>query len=217
MAAERAALDAQAYKLMLDQSASHEVMRRKHRSRLPPVFEARDLFNTPGPRAGNPLEGNRAEAPGTGAPVQPRQMDPPRQNTVIPQDALTPPGHYSNPMDNLVAAAARLEAIPIEGDSPQAVETRRVKELLRTALVQQEAYSYSRDRIHSTPRPSRSYSRRMDEPAVSSNERRGAPRGNNPAGGADNAQEVVDRAQGHYLPNMWAPRRAMGSNQHQEG
>ena len=71
MAAERAALDAQAYRLMLDQSASHEVMRRKHRSRLPPVFKARDLFNTPGPRAGNPLERNRAEAPGTGVPVQP--------------------------------------------------------------------------------------------------------------------------------------------------
>ena len=65
MAAEQAALDAQAYKLMLDQSASHEVMRRKHRSRLPPVFEARDLFNTPGPRAGNPLEGNWVEAPRT--------------------------------------------------------------------------------------------------------------------------------------------------------
>ncbi len=40
MAAERAALDAQAYRLMLDQSASHEVMRRKHQSRLPPIFEA---------------------------------------------------------------------------------------------------------------------------------------------------------------------------------
>ena len=103
---------------MLDQSASQEVMRRKYRSRLPLVFEARDLFNTPGPRASNPLEGNRAEAPGTGAPVQPRQMNPPRQNTVIPQAILTPPGHYSNPMDNLVAAAARLEAIPIEGNSP---------------------------------------------------------------------------------------------------
>ena len=57
MAAERAALDAQAYKLMLDQSASHEVMRRKHRSRLPPVFEARDLFNTPGPRTSNHWRG----------------------------------------------------------------------------------------------------------------------------------------------------------------
>ena len=118
MAAERAALDAQAYRLMLDQSASHEVMIRKHRSRLPPIFEARDLFSTPVPRASNPLEGNRAEAPGTGAPVQPRQMDPPRQNTVIPQAVSTPPAHYSNPMDNLVAATARLESIPIEGDSP---------------------------------------------------------------------------------------------------
>ena len=123
MTTERAALDAQAYRLMLDQNASHEVMKRKYRSRLPSVFEARDLFNTPGAGTSNPLEGNRAEAPGTGAPVQPRQMDPPRQNTVIPRDALTPPGHYSNPMDNLVAAAAWLEAIPIEGDSPQAIET----------------------------------------------------------------------------------------------
>ena len=170
MTRERAALDAQAYRLMLDQNASHEVMKRKYRSRLPLVFEARDLFNTSGAGTSNPLEGNRAEAPRTGAPVQPRLMDLPRQNTVIPQAVSTPPGHYSNPMDNLVAAAARLEAIPIEGDSPQAVETRRVKELLRTALDQQEAYSYSRDRIHSTPRPSRSYSRRMDEPIVSSNE-----------------------------------------------
>ena len=84
MATERAALDAQAYRLMLDQSASQEVMRRKYRSRLPPVFEARDLFNTRGVGTGNLLEGNRAEAPGTGAPVQPRQMDPPHQNTIIP-------------------------------------------------------------------------------------------------------------------------------------
>ena len=116
--AERAALDAQAYRLMLDQNASHEVMRRKYRSCLPPVFEARDLFNTPGAGTSNPLEGNRAEAPETGAPVQPRLMNPPCQNTAIPQDVSTPPGHYSNPMDNLVATAARLEAIPIEGDSP---------------------------------------------------------------------------------------------------
>ena len=58
-------------------------------------------------------------------------------------------------MDNIVAAASRLAAIPIEGDSPAAVETRRVKELLQTALVQQEAYSYSRDWIsfHSPSKP----------------------------------------------------------------
>lgn len=79
MTAERAALDAQAYRLLLDQNASHEILKRKHRSRLPPVFEARDLFNTPGAGTSNPPVVNRAEAPGTGAPVQPRLMDPPRR------------------------------------------------------------------------------------------------------------------------------------------
>ena len=82
MAAERAALDAQAYRLMLDQSASHEVMRRKHRYRLPPIFEARDLFNTPGPRASNPLEENRALSR-TSAPTSSKQLsvrDLPRLN-----------------------------------------------------------------------------------------------------------------------------------------
>src|SRR4051812_5468109 len=191
MTAERAALDAQAYKLMLDQNASQEVMRKKYRSRLPSVFEGRNLFNTPEAGINNPLVVNRAEAPATGVPVQPRLIDLPRHNAGVPQAVPTPPGHYSNPMDNLVAATARLEAIPVEGDSLQAIKTRRVKELLRTALIQQEAYSYSRDRIHSTPRPAQSYRRRMEEPAVSSNARREAPRGNNPA---PDAQEVVDRA-----------------------
>ena len=46
MAAERAALDAQAYRLMLDQSASNDVLKRRYRSRLLPVYEARNLFNT---------------------------------------------------------------------------------------------------------------------------------------------------------------------------
>ena len=48
MGAERAELDAQAYRLMLDQNASNDVMRRRYRSHLPPVYEARNLLNTPG-------------------------------------------------------------------------------------------------------------------------------------------------------------------------
>ena len=40
MATERAELEARAYRLMLDQSASDDVMRRRYRSHLPPVFEA---------------------------------------------------------------------------------------------------------------------------------------------------------------------------------
>src|SRR3954469_18396799 len=190
MAAERAALDAQAYKLMLDQNASQEVLRRKYRSRLPPVFEGRDLFNTPGAGTSNPPVVNRSAVPGTGAPVQPRVADLPPPNPE-PRVVNVPSDHYSNPLDNLVAAAARLEAIPIEGDSLQAVETRRVKELLRTALAQQETYSYSRERIHSTPRPTRSYSRHIEEQAESSNAWRGVPRGHNPI---PDAQDLVDRA-----------------------
>jgi len=54
MAAERAALDAQAYKLMLDQNASQEVLKRKHRSRLPLGFDPRNLFHTPGAGPSNP-------------------------------------------------------------------------------------------------------------------------------------------------------------------
>ena len=71
---------------------------------------------------------------------------------------------------------------------------RRARELLQTALVQQQAYSYSRSRIHSTPRPSRSYSRHIDEPAVSSSGRNhNPPHGHNPAGGGADAQNVVDQ------------------------
>ena len=142
----------------MDQNASNEVMRRRHQkaqSRLPLVYDPRNLFNTPG--AGpNPPE---ITTPGAGTSIQPQVMGPPRVNAAPPQYVPIPPGHYANLLENMVAAAARLAALPIDGDSPTAVETRRVRELLQTALAQQEAYSYSRDRIHSTPRPGRSPSR----------------------------------------------------------
>ena len=91
MAEERAALDAQSqriqaesYRLMLDQNASNDVMRRRHQTRLTLVYEARNLFNTPGAGTSNPAGANRVQAPRTGAPVQPRVMDPPRQNNNPP-------------------------------------------------------------------------------------------------------------------------------------
>ena len=93
----------------------------------------------------------------------------------------------------MIAAASRLAAIPMEGDSLAAIETRRARDLLQTAVVQQQAYSYSRDRIHPTPCPSKSYSRHIDEPEVSSSaQRRNAPQRPNPARGGTNAQDVVD-------------------------
>ena len=164
-------------------------MRRRYRLHLPPGYEPRNLFNTPGAGTSNQPVVNRTEAPGTGALVQPRMMNPPCQNNVVPQYVLTPPGHYSNPLDNMVAAASRLAALPTDRESPVAIETRRARELLQTSLNQQQAYSHSPKRIHSTPRPSRSCSRHVeDEPAVSSSARHcNSSRGHNPAGGGANA------------------------------
>ena len=172
MAAERAALDARAqqlqaetFRLSVDLNVSNDVMRRRHpktQSGLPLTLDPRNLFQTPGTGPSNPPEANRITTPG--APVQPRAMEPPRMYTAPPHYAPTPPGHFSNPLEKLIAASAHLAALPMEGDSPAAIETRRVRELLQTSLAQQDAYSYSRDRIHSPPRPSRSpsYSRHMD-------------------------------------------------------
>ena len=106
IATKRAELEAQAYRFRLDQSASDEVMRRRYRSHIPPGYEPRNLFNTPGAGTSNHPVVNQTEAPGTGAPVQPRTMDPPRQNNIVPQYIPMPPGHYSNPLDNIVAAAS---------------------------------------------------------------------------------------------------------------
>ena len=149
----------------------------------------------PGAGTSNPPQLNRVAAPGAGTPVQPRITEPPRLNTVLPQHVPIPPGHFSNPLDNMIATATWLAALLVDGDSPAAIQTQRARELLQTALVQQEAYSYSRDRIHSTPRPSRSYSRHMDSPAVSSNVQHcDQPRGHDPL--HDGAHNLVgqDRA-----------------------
>ena len=81
MTAERAALDAQAqriqaqtFRLTMDQNASNEVMRRRYQktqSRLPLIYDPRNLFHTPGAGPSNPLEIDRVAAPGAGMPVLP--------------------------------------------------------------------------------------------------------------------------------------------------
>ena len=102
-----------------------------------------NLFSTPRSGTSNPAAANRIEAPGIGAPDQPRAMDPPRRNLDPPQYIPTPPGHFSTPLDNMIAATSRLAAIPMEGESLATVETRRARDLLQTTMVQQQAYSYS--------------------------------------------------------------------------
>ena len=103
---------------------------------MPPVFEGLNLFNTPGVGPSNPAAANRTDAP-RAASDQPRTTEPPRQTDNPPQYVPTPPGHFSSPLDNMIAAASHLAAIPMEGDSLAVVETRRAKDILQTAVVQQ--------------------------------------------------------------------------------
>ena len=85
MAEERAALHAQAqriqaenYRLLLEQNASNEVLRRRHQSRLPVDYKAMNLFSTPRAGTSDLAEVNRITVPRTGAPDQPQVMGPPR-------------------------------------------------------------------------------------------------------------------------------------------
>ena len=180
-------------------------MRRRHQkaqSRLPPVYDPRNLFNTRGAGSSNPPDANQFMTAKAGGPAQPREMPPPHVSMAPPCYVPIPEGHFSNPMENLIAASVRLAALPMDGDDPTAVETRRVRELLQTALAQQETYSYSRDRIHSTPPPwlapprqnrSPSYSRHMESKALSSNaQRRNQHGGYNPV--QDRIRQESERA-----------------------
>ena len=92
---------------MLDQNASNDIMRRRHQSRLPLEYDARNLFKTPGAGTSDPPVVNQAvEAPMTGMPVQPHTMDLPHLDVAPPQRVPTPEGHYSNPLDNMIVAVS---------------------------------------------------------------------------------------------------------------
>ena len=103
------------------------------------VYDPRNLFRTPGAGPSNPPEANQVGMLGAGTSVQPWVMEPPCPNAAPPHYVPIPPGHYSNPLKNMIAAVVRLAALPVDGDSPTAVETRRVRDLLQITLAQQEA------------------------------------------------------------------------------
>ena len=170
-------------------NASNEVMRRRYqktRSRLPPNYDPRILFATPGAGPSNPPDANPFMTSGAGGLAQRREMPPPHMSTEPSRYVPILPGHFSNPMENLIAASARLAALPVDGDDPTAVETRRIRELVHTALAQQETYYYNRDRFHSAPPPwmspphqdrSQSYSRHIGSEVLSRDIQRRDQRG----------------------------------------
>ena len=98
----------------------------------------------------------------------------------------------------MVAAATRLGTIPIPDGRPFAEEVRNAIGYLQTAVAQQEKYTYSRSHVHSTPIPSHSYSRRIESPAISSNDRRQNPARDDPP--VVDAQALVDRARAQLEP-----------------
>ena len=80
LATERAALDAraqqlqsEAFQLTMNLNASNEVMRRRHQktqSRLPPTYDPRVLFATPGAGPSNPPDANQLMTSGAGGLAQ---------------------------------------------------------------------------------------------------------------------------------------------------
>ena len=54
-----------------------------------------------------------------------------------------PAGHFSNPVDNMLAAATNLVALPITWNTPFEIEARNAIDMLKTTVAQQANYSYS--------------------------------------------------------------------------
>ncbi|KAI4996004.1 hypothetical protein ZWY2020_040506 [Hordeum vulgare] len=159
---EAARLNTENWWLERHQRASDAVHQQRHQGHLPPNLNPTRLFDTPRtPGAG--------DAPG-GGPGQP--ANPPLQPAVdrVPR-FQTPRGHFSNPVDNVLAATRHSESLPIHGNTPAEIEARNAIEMLKTAVVQNTEFSHSLDRLHSTPQASRTRSRPEDQPAITSRPR----------------------------------------------
>ncbi|KAI4994234.1 hypothetical protein ZWY2020_029282 [Hordeum vulgare] len=171
VAAETDRLNTEGWRLRIQQRApSNAVHQRRHGRRVPADLHPTRLFDTPRtPGAGPDRLLQAAPRGGTIPPTNP----PPGQ----PVDAhatrfQTPWGHFSNPVDNMLAATRHMESLPIYGNTPAEIEARNAIEMLKTAVVQHAQYSHSLDRLHSTPQASHTRSRHEDFPVVTSGPRR---------------------------------------------
>ncbi|KAI4989864.1 hypothetical protein ZWY2020_038227 [Hordeum vulgare] len=124
---ERMRLNTDNWRLERQQRAYDAVHQRRHQGRLPHDLNPTRLFDTPRtPGAG--------AAPG-GGPGRP--LNPPAQPAEdhIPRFRM-PQGHFSNPMDNVLAATRHLESLSIHGNTPAEIEARNAIEMLKTAVDQ---------------------------------------------------------------------------------
>ncbi|KAI4978373.1 hypothetical protein ZWY2020_014927 [Hordeum vulgare] len=149
--AETEQLNTKGWRLERQQRASDAIHQRRHHGRLPTDLHPTRLFDTPhtpGMGPDRPLQA----APGEGLVQPPPNPPPPQPAEAHAPRFQTPRGHFSNPVDNVLAATRHLESLPIYGISPGEVEARNTNEMLKTAVVQHAQYSHILDWLHSTPR-----------------------------------------------------------------
>ena len=138
--AERMRLNTDNWRLERQQRASDVVHQRRHQGRLPHDLNPTRLFDTPQtPGMGAAPAGGMGRPPNP--PIQPTEGQIPRFRT--------PRGHFSNPVDNVLAATRHLESLPIHGNTPAEIEARNAIEMLKTAVVQNAQFSHSPERLHS--------------------------------------------------------------------
>ncbi|KAI5001229.1 hypothetical protein ZWY2020_011286 [Hordeum vulgare] len=160
--AERMRLNTDNWRLERQQRASDTVHQRRHQGRLPHDLNPTRLFDTPRtPWAG--------AAPGGGPGRPPNPTVQPAEDRI--SRFRTPQFHFSNPVDNVLAATRHLESLPIQGNTPVEREARNAVEMLKTAVVQNAQFSHSLERLHSTHQASYTRSRPEDQPAVNSGPR----------------------------------------------
>ncbi|KAI4972727.1 hypothetical protein ZWY2020_003652 [Hordeum vulgare] len=162
IAAERMRLNTDNWRLERQQRASDAVHQRRHQGRLPHDLNPTRLFDT-------------RRTPGMGAAPAGGPGHPPNPPAQPIEDQIprfrTPQGHFSTPVDNVLAATRHLESLPIHSNIRAEIEARKAIEMLKTAVVQNAQFSHSLERLHSTPQASYTRSRPDDQPAVNSGPR----------------------------------------------
>ncbi|KAI4979696.1 hypothetical protein ZWY2020_016449 [Hordeum vulgare] len=119
------------------QRASDAVHQRRHQGHLPHDLNPTRLFDTPRtPGAGATPGGGPGRPPNP--PAQPAEDHIPRFRT--------PQGHFSNPVDIVLAATRHLESLLIHGNTPAKIEARNTIEMLKMAVVQNAQFSHSLER-----------------------------------------------------------------------
>ncbi|KAI4965102.1 hypothetical protein ZWY2020_057506 [Hordeum vulgare] len=149
VAAETDRLNTEDWRLGIQQRASDAVHQRRYGERVPADLHPTRLFDTPRTPGAGP--DRLLQAAPRGGTIPPPIPPPDQPMDTHATRFQTPRGHFSNPIDNVMAATRHLESLLIYGNTPAEIEARNAIEMLKTVVVQHAQYSHSLDRLHSTP------------------------------------------------------------------